>query len=60
MFDEDMVAVDASVLFVQVAGIEPDQVRSDGDVRVPDLALAPFAFSRETMLISDSAAAMSS
>src|SRR6266581_3897955 len=52
--DEDMVAVDAAVLFVQVVGIEPDQVRPDGTVRPPDLAQAPFAFSRATMPISRS------
>jgi len=34
-----MVAVDASVLFVQVVGIEPDQVRSDGDR--PSTGLGP-------------------
>src|SRR5271165_2872345 len=29
--DEDMAAVDAAVLLVQVVGIEPDQLRPDGD-----------------------------
>ncbi len=55
-----MVTVDAAVLFVQAVGIEPDQVRPGGTVRPPDLALAPFAFSRGTMLTSCSAAEMSS
>ena len=58
--DEDMITVDPAVLLVQVVGIQPISSGPTGTVRPPDLALAPFAFSRGTMLISCSAAAMSS
>src|SRR5260370_36204022 len=39
--DEDVIAVDTAVLFVQVVGIEPDQLRPDGDCPAAGLSPRP-------------------
>ena len=58
--DGHVVTAGNTVLFVRVVGIEPDRVRPDPDRAAAGLARAPFAFSRAAMVISCSAAAMSS